>query len=127
MKMLQSRRVWTALCVATLVVSYYYLRERTLGTHIAGVSNENAVVVDLDLEEKSTRVQRMFSKIWKLHTVIDFNSPGTKTNTEENPENHADFLYKRKTTCDSEDGSGMKCSCPDFSSYTVAEGRFNNK
>ena len=126
LKMFQSKRVWTAFCMAALVLCCYYLRERTLRTHIVDVSNENAAAIDFkekDLEEKSSgdyineRVnrlgQRMFSENWKQHTV-----------TEENPENRADFLYTRKTTCDSDSGTRVKCSCPDFSSYTVAEGDF---
>ena len=112
--------------MAVLVLCCYYLRERTLRTHIVDVSNENAAAIDFkekDLEEKSSgdyineRVnrlgQRMFSENLKQHTV-----------TEENPENRADFLYTRKTTCDSDSGTRVKCSCPDFSSYTVAEGDF---
>ena len=93
------------------------------------VSNENAAAVDFeekDLKEKSSgdyineRVnrlgQRMLSENGKQHTVI-----------EENPENQADLLYTCKTTCDSEDGTRVKCSCPDFLSYTVAEGGSNKE
>ena len=127
--MLQIKRVWAALCLATLVVICYYLTERTLKTQIEEVHNKNAATIDFgekDPENKSSNGYlnelanrlglRMFSENWKQRTVI-----------EENPENHADFMYRRKATCNSEDGTVEKCFCPDFSLYAVAEGGSNKE